>query len=95
MSGMDGNSSSGNRRYGYDEMMRRPSRYGESYDRYDDRRRHYHEMKDTESKKEMDESIAEVFDDMENVVQDVWKELSPEQKAKYKQKMTQMVQKMQ
>ena len=95
MSGMDGNPSSGNRRYGYDEMMRRPSRYGESYDRYDDRRRHYHEMKDTESKKEMDESIAEVFDDMENVVQDVWKELSPEQKAKYKQKMTQMVQKMQ
>lgn len=95
MSGMDGNSSSGNRRYGYGEMMRRPSRYGESYDRYDDRRRHYHEMKDTESKKEMDESIAEVFDDMENVVQDVWREMTPEQKQKYKQRMTQMVQKMQ
>ena len=31
----------------------------------------------------------------ENVVQDVWKEMTPEQKQKYKARMTQMVQKMQ
>lgn len=74
---------------------RRPSRYGESYDRYSDRRRHYHESGDTDSKKRMEESIGEVFDDMENVVQDVWKEMTPEQKQKYKTRMTQMVQKMQ
>lgn len=74
---------------------RRPSRYGESYDRYSDRRRHYHETKDADSKKRMEDSIGEVFDDMENVVQDVWKEMSPEQKQKYKTRMTQMVQKMQ
>lgn len=84
----------GNSRSGY-EGMRQPSRYGESYDRYSDRRRHYHESGDADSKKKMEDSIGEVFDDMENVVQDVWKEMSPEQKQKYKARMTQMVQKMQ
>lgn len=89
-----GNYGGGNNRSGY-EGMRQPSRYGESYDRYSDRRRHYHESGDADSKKKMEDSIGEVFDDMENVVQDVWKEMSPEQKQKYKARMTQMVQKMQ
>ena len=89
-----GNYGGGNSRSGY-ESMRQPSRYGESYDRYSDRRRHYHESGDADSKKKMEDSIGEVFDDMENVVQDVWKEMSPEQKQKYKARMTQMVQKMQ
>ena len=89
-----GNYGSGNSRSGY-ESMRQPSRYGESYDRYSDRRRHYHESGDEDSKKKMEDSIGEVFDDMENVVQDVWKEMTPEQKQKYKARMTQMVQKMQ
>lgn len=89
-----GNYGGGNSRYGY-EGMRQPSRYGESYDRYSDRRRHYHESGDADSKKKMEDSIGEVFDDMENVVQDVWKEMTPEQKQKYKARMTQMVQKMQ
>ena len=89
-----GNYGGGNIRSGY-EGMRQPSRYGESYDRYSDRRRHYHESGDADSKKKMEDSIGEVFDDMENVVQDVWKEMTPEQKQKYKARMTQMVQKMQ
>ena len=89
-----GNYGGGNSRSGY-EGMRHPSRYGESYDRYSDRRRHYHESGDADSKKKMEDSIGEVFDDMENVVQDVWKEMTPEQKQKYKTRMTQMVQKMQ
>ena len=89
-----GNYDGGNSRSGY-EGMRQPSRYGESYDRYSDRRRHYHESGDADSKKKMEDSIGEVFDDMENVVQDVWKEMTPEQKQKYKARMTQMVQKMQ
>lgn len=89
-----GNYGDGNSRSGY-EGMRKPSRYGESYDRYSDRRRHYHESGDADSKKRMEDSIGEVFDDMENVIQDVWKEMTPEQKQKYKAKMTQMVQKMQ
>ena len=89
-----GNYGGGNSRSGY-EGMRQPSRYGESCDRYSDRRRHYHESGDADSKKRMEDSIGEVFDDMENVVQDVWKEMTPEQKQKYKARMTQMVQKMQ
>ena len=89
-----GNYGGGNSRSVY-EGMRQPSRYGESYDRYSDRRRHYHESGDADSKKKMEDSIGEVFDDMENVVQDVWKEMNPEQKQKYKARMTQMVQKMQ
>ena len=89
-----GNYGGGNSRSGY-EGMRQPSRYGESYHRYSDRRRHYHESGDADSKKKMEDSIGEVFDDMENVVQDVWKEMTPEQKQKYKARMTQMVQKMQ
>lgn len=89
-----GNYGGGNSRSGY-EGMRQSSRYGESYDRYSDRRRHYHESGDADSKKKMEDSIGEVFDDMENVVQDVWKEMTPEQKQKYKARMTQMVQKMQ
>ena len=89
-----GNYGGRNSRSGYDGM-RQPSRYGESYDRYSDRRRHYHESGDADSKKKMEDSIGEVFDDMENVVQDVWKEMTPEQKQKYKARMTQMVQKMQ
>ena len=82
-----GNYGGGNSRSGY-ESMRQPSRYGESYDRYSDRRRHYHESGDADSKKKMEDSIGEVFDDMENVVQDVWKEMTPEQKQKYKARMT-------
>ena len=89
-----GNYGGGNSRSGY-EGLRQPSRYGEAYDRYSDRRRHYHESGDADSKKRMEDSIVEVFDDMENVVQDVWKEMTPEQKQKYKARMTQMVQKMQ
>ena len=90
------NYSSGNdgSRYGY-EGMRNQSRYGESYDRYSDKRRHYHESGDADSKKQMDDSIEDIFNDMENMVQDVIKEMTPEQKAKYKQKMTVLAQKMQ
>ena len=32
---------------------------------------------------------------MESMVQDVWKDMTPEQKTQYRAKMTQLVQKMQ
>ena len=91
--GMSGDNMSEGRS-GYSIPMKNYSRYGESYDRYSDRRRHYHESGDADSKKKMEDSIGEVFDDMENVVQDVWKEMTPEQKQKYKARMTQLVQNM-
>lgn len=71
------------------------SRYGESYDGYRNARRHYTESGDEQSKKRMQESVSEVFDDMEDIVNDVMKSMDANEKAKYRQKLTQMVQKMQ
>lgn len=80
---------------GYTESGKMDSRHGRSYDRFDENRRFYHESGDTATKKRMEDSIKDVFDDMESMVQDVWKDMTPEQKTQYRAKMTQLVQKMQ
>ena len=87
-----GGSSDG--RYGY-EGMRQPSRYGESYDRYKDNRRHYTENPTSEHQKMMKESADDVFDDIEEIAKKIYGEADTSDKAKIKQKMTQLVQKMQ
>lgn len=71
------------------------SRYGRSYDKYRDRRRHYTENKDDDSKKMMKESISEVFDDMEDIFVDVLKDLDPAERKEYKQRFLAMAQKVQ
>ena len=80
---------------GYTESGKIDSRHGRSYDRFDENRRFYHESGDAATKKRMEDSIKDVFDDMESMVQDVWKDMTPEQKTQYRAKMTQLVQKMQ
>ena len=102
--GYTGNSSSsgsysenyggGNSRSGY-EGMRQPSRYGESYDRYSDRRRHYHETKDAESKKQMDESMKEYMADVMENMRDMWKDADPTLRQTMKADLTKMVQQLQ
>ena len=87
-----GGSSDG--RYGY-EGTRQPSRYGESYDRYRDNRRHYTENPTPEHQKMMKESADDVFDDIEELVKKIYGEADASDKAKFKQKRTQLVQKMQ
>lgn len=71
------------------------SRYGKSYDRYDTARRHYHDSKDMESMKEMEESFGDILDDFGEIADDTWKDLTPEQKNKQKPKINQMIQKLQ
>lgn len=91
-SGGQGNNSGS---YGYSEGNRGGSRYGESYDDYRKARRHYSETKSAEHQKEMKEKIGEVFDDMEAITVDMVKDMSPEDKQKYKVKLQQMMQRIQ
>src|SRR5699024_255597 len=83
----------GNSRSGY-ESMRQPSRYGESYDRYKDNRRHYTENPTQEHQKMMKDSADDVFDDIEELAKKMYSEADANDKAKFKQKMTQLVQNM-
>lgn len=100
-SGGSGNSGNSNGQgnnsgsYGYSEGERGGSRYGESYDDYRKARRHYSETKSPEHQKEMKEKIGEVFDDMEAITVDMVKDMSAEDKQKYKVKLQQMMQKIQ
>ena len=89
-----GNYGGGNSRSGY-EGMRQPSRYGESYDRYSDRRRHYHETKDAESKKQMDDSMKEYMSDISENLRDMWKDADPTLRQTMKADLTKMVQQLQ
>lgn len=89
-----GNYGGGNSRSGY-EGMRQPSRYGESYDRYSDRRRHYHETKDADSKKQMDESMKEYMTDVMENMRDMWKDADPALRQTMKADLTKMVQQLQ
>ena len=89
-----GNYGGGNSHSGY-EGMRQPSRYGESYDRYSDRRRHYHETKDAESKKQMDDSMKEYMADVMENMRDMWKDADPTLRQTMKADLTKMVQQLQ
>ena len=88
-----GNYGDGNSRSGY-ESMRQPSRYGESYDRYKDSRRHYTENPTPEYQQKMKENADDVFDDIEELAKKMYSEADANDKAKFKQKMTQLVQNM-
>ena len=71
------------------------SKYGRSYDEYRQAKRHYTETKSPEHQKKMKDSISEIFDDMEDITVDVVKDLTPEEKQRYRQKLQQMMQKIQ
>ena len=88
-----GNYGGGNSRSGY-ESMRQPSRYGESYDRYKDSRRHYTENPTPEHQQKMKDDADDVFDDIEELAKKMYSEADANDKAKFKQKMTQLVQNM-
>lgn len=92
----NGNSGNSSSRYGYEGMeMRRPSRYGESYDRYADHRRHYHDSKDMESKQKMEESMKEYMGDVMENMREMWKDADPALRQTMKADLTKMVQQLQ
>lgn len=88
-----GNYGGGNSRSGY-ESVRQPSRYGESYDRYKDSRRHYTENPTPEYQQKMKDDADDVFDDIEELAKKIYSDADANDKAKFKQKMTQLVQNM-
>ena len=88
-----GNYGGGNSRSGY-ESVRQPSRYGESYDRYKDSRRHYTENPTPEHQQKMKDDADDVFDDIEELTKKIYSDADANDKAKFKQKMTQLVQNM-
>ena len=88
-----GNYGGGNSRSG-DDHVRQPSRYGESYDRYKDHRRHYTENPTPEHQKMMKDSADEVFNDIEDLAKKMYEEADAQDRAKLKAKMTQLVQNM-
>lgn len=88
-----GNYGGGNSRSGY-ESVRHPSRYGESYDRYKDSRRHYTENPTPEHQQKMKDDADDVFDDIEELAKKIYSDADANDKAKFKQKMTQLVQNM-
>lgn len=77
-----------------DASMRRTSKYGESYDRYKDNRRHYTENPTPEHQKMMKDSADEVFDDIESLAKKMYEDADAQDRAKLKTKMTQLVQSM-
>ena len=70
-------------------------RYGKAYDDFDYYRKHYTESKSPEDKRMMKESMNEIFDGMESVIEDIMRYADTADKPALKQKMVQMAQKVQ
>lgn len=74
-------------RYGYpmDEMK------SETYNEWNDARRHYHDAKDPASKQEMDEHGMKHVKEVVETSRDIYKEASPEMRQKLKNEFTKMM----
>ena len=73
----------------------RSSGKGEPYDRHRESRRGYTETHSEDDHKKMKDSISDIFDDMEMIATEVWRDMDQNEKVKYKQKLQAMVQKLQ
>lgn len=70
------------------------SRYGYSYDKFDESRRHYEESKDPHDKEEMDQHAKEHLMDTLDTMRDIWKDADPQLRKKMKSELTSLVQDM-
>lgn len=85
----------GDDRMGYGNVTKNHSRYGQAYDEYDRRRRHYTETKSQEDKQMMKQSMNEIFSDMESMIENIMEYADASDKPELKQKVVQMAQKVQ
>lgn len=83
----------GNRSQSGTNMMsgRSGSRYGYSYDKYDEARRHYDETKDPKWKDEMNQEAMYHIKGFKESVTDMWNSSDPELRQKLKSEMSAIV----
>ena len=72
----------------------RTSRYGETYDRYSDYRRHYHDSKDADSKQKMDSSMKEYTQDVIRTMSEMWTDADATLRQQMKTDLTKLLQQM-
>ena len=77
-----------------DGMNHKQSRYGETYDRYSENRRHYHDSNDTESKRKMDESMKEYTQDVIRTMSEMWSDADANLKQQIRTDLTRLIQQM-
>ena len=77
-----------------DGMNRQASRHGEIYDRYSDYRRHYHDSKDADSKRKMDDSMKEYTSDIIRNLTEMWSDADATLRQAMKTDLTRLVQQM-
>nr|DAO76866.1 MAG TPA: hypothetical protein [Caudoviricetes sp.] len=77
-----------------DGMNRQQSRYGETYDRYSENRRHYHDSKDADSKQKMDSSMKEYTQDVIRTMSEMWSDADATLRQQMKTDLTKLLQQM-
>lgn len=76
------------------DMNRLASKHGEIYDRYSDYRKHYHDSKDIDSKRKMDDSMKEYTSDIIHNLTEMWSDADATLRQAMKTDLTRLVQKM-
>lgn len=92
-SGSSNGNSGGDGRSGFHnpDMMMYDPRYGESFNRYREAKRHYTETHSTADKEQMDSHAEQHMKDAIDTTKEVYKSASPELKKKYKEELLALV----
>lgn len=87
---------------GYPHRSMNPSRHGRygfpmddkhglAYNEYEDARKYYHESKDPEAKKEMEEHAKHHLEDVIETTEDIWEDAKPETRKEFKEHMMKLL----
>lgn len=80
---------------GYRDMNRNQSKYTKAYDDYRMHRRNYTETQSPTDHTMMKNKMSEIFEDIEDMANDIAKDMTPEERTKYHQRLTTLSQKFQ